>query len=119
MIFTKENTPPGFYVYAYLRKTNLTPFYIGKGSGRRAWDKHPLKVPNNSRIIIVEANLTNVGALALERRLIKWYGRKDLDTGILRNLSDGGDGNPGVKWTASWMILMSHRLWGLNSFKWL
>ena len=95
--FTMKND---FYTYAYLRE-NGTPYYIGKGRGYRAFYKHKqlVRQPPAERILFLKKNLTEEEAFRHEIYMIAVLGRKDLGTGILRNLTDGGEGTSG--WRAT------------------
>lgn len=88
-------------MYAYLRKSDNTPYYIGKGKEYRAWDrKHSVSVPKDmSKIVLIQENLSDTDACLLEREMIQKWGRKDLGTGILLNRTDGGEGPSGIKQT--------------------
>jgi hypothetical protein len=96
-----------FYVYQFNDpETPGKVVYVGKGCGRRA--KEHLGGTNNFMFFdwlcelkqkgievepyIVAKNLSQIEALALEKELIKQYGRLDLGTGTLFNLSSGGSG---------------------------
>ena len=86
-----------YYTYAYLREDG-TPYYIGRGKGGRAFDvTHRIKVPPKDRILFLKQNLTYKEASEHEIYMIAVLGRKDLGTGILRNLTNGGEGRPGPK----------------------
>lgn len=81
-----------FYTYAYLREDG-TPYYVGKGKDRRAYShNHRINLPPRDRIIILKNNLTEAEAFRHEEYMIAVLGRKDLGTGILHNLSEGGSG---------------------------
>ena len=82
-----------FYVYAYLRE-NKKPYYIGKGKGSRAYSTCRVipKPKELSNIVFLRKNLSEEEAFYWEKLYIKRYGRKDINTGILRNLTDGGEG---------------------------
>jgi len=82
-----------FYTYAYLRE-DRTPYYIGKGTENRIHSTHRRVKPpkDKSRIIFLKQNLTEEEAFKHEVYMITVFGRKDNETGILRNLTDGGEG---------------------------
>ena len=82
------------YVYAYLREDG-TPYYIGKGIANRCKEKHNVPIHPNNRIEFIKTQLTDEEAIQLEIELIAKHGRKDLGTGILRNMTNGGDGVAG------------------------
>jgi hypothetical protein len=86
-----------FYTYAYLRE-DRTPYYVGRGKGRRAFDKsHNVKVPTKDRILFLKTGLTFAKSVQHEVYMIAVLGRKDLGTGILRNVTDGGEGTLGYR----------------------
>ena len=85
-----------YYTYAYLRE-DKTPYYIGKGTGNRIYSTNRIIKPpkDKSRIIYLKQNLTETEAFRHEIYMISVFGRKDLGTGILYNMTNGGDGSSG------------------------
>ncbi len=94
-----------FCVYAYFRPDSGEPFYIGKGTTRRA--RVHLNRSHNSAVNRVIAKLrrsnlepevrvlfigTDVECKCEEIRLIRHFGRRNLKQGPLLNMTDGGDG---------------------------
>jgi hypothetical protein len=88
-----------FYVYTYIRANSTkygvagTPYYVGKGLGKRAWSKnHHVQPPSDSSLIqMVSVGMSEKDALQAEMLLIHLYGRVDRKTGCLFNRTDGGE----------------------------
>lgn len=95
-----------FYVYIWRRPCG-TPFYVGKGCGKRAGN---LSARNTlfKRIVAkierlglkptvarVADGMSESEAFSLEIELIAKFGRIDRGTGTLANQTDGGDGSSG------------------------
>jgi hypothetical protein len=91
-------------VYRHIRKDKNEPFYIGIGeTEKRAYEKRARnsfwrKVASKTQytIEILFDDLTWEEACEKEKEFISLYGRKDLNTGILVNLTNGGDGTWGI-----------------------
>jgi len=94
-----NNRAEMYYTYAYLRE-DKTPYYIGKGSGKRVYSKiRSVSIPPKDRILILKKDLTEDEAFQHEKYMIAVFGRKDLGTGILHNKTDGGEGVSGHIYT--------------------
>jgi hypothetical protein len=103
-----------YYTYAYLREDG-TPYYIGKGKGNRAYKKsgREVKLPRDkSRIIFLKQNLTEEKAFRHEKYIIAVFGRKDLETGILRNMTNGGEGISGYVMKEEQKLKLSEKATG-------
>ena len=105
-----------FYVYHYCDPESGTPFYVGKGKGRRAYvhltackrPKHccydaffykklrkMLSKGIEPTIEIIQRFSKSEEALKFEVSDIKRIGRRNLGLGPLTNLTDGGEGSLG------------------------
>lgn len=99
-------------VYQHIRLDTNTIFYIGMSKNiKRPYskiyrNKHWHNVVNKAgyTVEIIFNNLTWEEALQKECELIKEYGRLDNKTGILVNMTDGGDGVNGYKHTEEWKL---------------
>jgi len=100
-----------FYVYRYSDQ-NGAPFYVGKGSGGRfhiyrhlsngqLFLKRKIRKigADNVKIHFLHKNLTETEAFQFETFYIGFYGRRDLGEGTLCNLTDGGEGGSGYKYS--------------------
>ena len=87
------------YVYRHIRLDKNEPFYIGIGKGTRSswkYGRNPIwKNISNKTEYDVEILFDDVSwdfACKKEIEFIKLYGRIDLKTGVLANMTDGGEG---------------------------
>ena len=86
-----------FLVYAFCRADG-TFYYIGKGTKKRPYSKRAIGIKppaDKSRVLILHEQLDEATAFEYERNLIAFYGRKDKNEGLLRNMTDGGEGVAG------------------------
>jgi hypothetical protein len=92
-----------FYAYLWLREDG-TPYYVGKGCRDRAFvniGRSRCHAPEQSKIVILERD-SEIEAFQTEQELIGNWGRKDLGTGCLYNLTNGGEGASGAVHSAEW-----------------
>ena len=98
-----------FYTYVYVDPERNIPIYVGKGSGQRS-EFHIKKLATNAQLrnrittlkrkgltpkIEILPAIDESSAFSEEIRLIAIHGRRNLNTGTLYNLTDGGEGAAG------------------------
>jgi hypothetical protein len=107
--YVKDN----FVVYAYARSRDSKYgqkgvfYYIGKGRPHRPYSHYRrIKRPCDKKYIhVLHTNLSNKTAIQYKKSLISFYGRIDKHPswGVLRNMTNGGEG------TAGRVVTDSHR----------
>lgn len=100
----RHSVPPGYYIYTWSYPDG-TPFYVGIGYGGRAFNtvRNRLvtairkKIESDGGDVLVETTecKSRGHAMELEVEFIVRHGRRDIGTGILANMTDGGEGGPG------------------------
>lgn len=130
-----ENFGEGkYYLYRHIRLDKNEPFYIGigkkilsnestlqykraKASDRRnsIWNKIVSK--NSYRVEILLESDDREFIIEKEKEFISLYGRIDLETGILSNMTSGGDGMSEHKPSVETLLKMSNSMIGKNTGK--
>lgn len=94
-------TRSNYYTYVHRRLDSGAVFYVGKGTGRRAWLRAQrsrfwknVVAKHGYSVEVVAEGLTEPEAHRQEMRLIKLYSRE-----LLVNLTDGGEGHSGYRQT--------------------
>lgn len=120
-----------WYIYSHTRLDTNEVFYIGIGKpqkgrqlysrafstfGRSNFWKSIIK-KTSYKIDIILTDLSWEEACLKEKELIKLYGRKNLGTGSLCNLTDGGDGNKGLIFTEIHKKRLKERAKGKSNIK--
>ena len=94
-----------YYIYQHIRLDSDTPFYVGKGRKKRAYQKgktirnkywNNIVNKYNYRVEIIVSDLTETEAFIKEMEFIKLY--KSLGF-CEANMTDGGEGSSGMVWS--------------------
>jgi len=112
-------------VYLHRRLDNNEVFYIGIGNNRKRagnrstrnnlWKKIVAKTDYKIDIVFEDISLKE--AQEAEILLIKLYGRKNIGTGTLANLTDGGEKNDGIIRSEEWRKQHSEAMKGKTNSK--
>jgi hypothetical protein len=95
-----EGVIRGHYVYLHKVRPTGEVFYVGKGSGRRAWETDGRNDKWKERVAslvsgwdveIVQRDLSEIEAFELEAHLVEQYGGCAADGGRLTNWIPGGE----------------------------
>lgn len=115
------------YLYRHIRLDNNKPFYIGVGGlmgddmFRRAYRKtnrssfwNNIVSKAGYEVEIMLDDISNDDILNKEKYFISLYGRINIGTGCLVNLTDGGDGCNNMKHSEKVKLMQSERVKGVK-----
>jgi hypothetical protein len=103
-----------YYVYLHVRLTDDFVFYVGKGKANRAWDGYNTRnifwknvvSKHGYKVEIAAFDLSESDALCFEIQLISFY--KSFSPDKLTNLTNGGEGIAGYKFTKNQKLNLSN-----------
>lgn len=124
-----------YVVYTLTVEGSYLPFYVGKTyEGSARYNSHTFDARSGGRSIkakimrkaekqgksiqrqVVFTTFSETIALDKERELIAFYGRRNNHTGILANLTDGGEGVSGMKHSPETCAAISKRNKGMQTW---